>query len=1035
MHGTDAREAPVVGTGTLAFLFTDIAGSTRLWEDLPIAMADALARHDVILREAIESADGVVVKTTGDGMMAVFPTADEGVIASLAAQRALAAVDWGETGPLHVRMALHAGDAERRGTDYFGPTINRTARLMAVGHGGQVLLSAAAAALAGDQLPADASLRDLGEFRLKDLGRPERVFQLVHPDLESTFPPLMTIDHGAASLPIPTTAFVGRRAELEAVERHLADPAIRLLTLTGPGGTGKTSLAIRAARDQATRFRDGVSFVDVSAARDADGLILALGRAVGVGEVPARSIREALSERLRERQVLLMIDNFEQVTSAAWVTTELLDECPQVKLLVTSREPLRVRIEHVFPVPPLGLPPETRRRPSAADVEGIESIELFVDRARAVRPDFAVTDDNASAVVEICRRLDGLPLAIELAAARLRLFSPEALRDRLGSRLELLRSAARDVPERQQTLRATIDWSYALLEPAEQRVFEGLAVFADADVRAIEAVAAIAGAAGADRRRRRRGAGAGDVIESLASLIEKSLVRQVDVGRGEPRVRMLETIREFATEQLARRPEAAAVRRAHATYFADLAAALHRDLSGGDRDRAMAVMTAEVGNLRIALRYWVEQADVGELTKLASSLLILNEARGWYHDTVELASDMLAILTRMESTPELVGKEIALRLTHARALMATQGFTPEVVEAYTRTLDLFERDQASRQHYSVLRSLANLYALRSEFDKAAEIGKRILAMAATEDDPDMLIDGHLRVGSTLAFTGRLREGLAHFDTAIGLFDARPDRVIGSRLGNDSRVACHTTSAFTLWTLGLPDRAVERADAAIALSDRLGHPWTSAYARFHSGLLHLWRREPELVLDRAIRLIEIADEYDFRIWSAIGSCLLGAAQIRIGQVDAGLAALRDGMTGYQGMVAPPVFWPMLLVVDAGSRGEAGRPIEGLPLVASAIEMSGGPESPALIMAELLVLQGDLHAGAGSVDEALVSWRQGLVAARRIEARTPELRALTRLASSAEGAARAAFVEELREVHATFTEGFETLDLREASEALS
>ena len=448
----------------------------------------------------------------------------------------------------------------------------------------------------------------------------------------------------------------------------------------------------------------------------------------------------------------------------------------------------------------------------------------------------------------------------------------------------------------------------------------------------------------------------------------------------------------------------------------------------------MAVMTTEVGNFRIALRYWVEQADVGELTKLASSLLILNEARGWYHDTVELASDMLAILTRMDSTPELVGKEIALRLTHARALMATQGFTPEVVEAYTRTLDLFERDQATGQHYSVLRSLANLYALRSEFDKAAEIGERILAMAAAEDDPDMLIDGHFRVGSTLAFTGRLREGLAHFDTAIGLFEGGPDQAAGSRLGNNSRVACYTTSAFTLWTLGLPDQAVERTNAAIALSDRLGHPWTSAFARFHSGLLHLWRREPELVLDRAIRLIEIADEYDFRIWTAIGSCLLGAAQVRMGQVDVGLAALRTGMTGYQGMVAPPVFWPMLLVVDAGSRGEAGRPLEGLPLVASAIEMTGGPESPALIMAELLVLQGDLYAGAGSADEALVSWRQGLAAARRIEARMPELRALTRLVGAVPGSERATLVDELRAVHATFTEGLETADLREAAAAL-
>ena len=436
-----------------------------------------------------------MVKTTGDGMMAVFPSAADGVAASIAAQHALAAAEWGETGPLHVRMALHAGDAERRGADYFGPTINRTARLMAAGHGGQVLLSAAAATLAADRLPSGVTLRDLGEFRLRDLGRPERVFQLVSPGLEATFPPLLTLDAGASGLPTPSAPFVGRRAELEAVERLLADPAIRLLTLTGPGGTGKTSLGIRAAGDQSARFRDGVAFVDLSAARETDEMIIALGRAVGVGEAPDRPLRQELSERLRDRQMLLMLDNFEQVTAAAPVTTELLDACPGVKLLVTSREPLHVRIERVYPVPPMGLPPAVRGRITAEQLSGVESILLFVDRARAVRPDFAVTDDNAPAVAEICRRLDGLPLAIELAAARLRLFSPEALRDRLGSRLELLRSATRDLPARQQTLRATIEWSYTLLDAGEQRLFERLAVFADADLRAIEAVVAATDAA------------------------------------------------------------------------------------------------------------------------------------------------------------------------------------------------------------------------------------------------------------------------------------------------------------------------------------------------------------------------------------------------------------------------------------------------------------------------------------------------------------------------------------------------------------
>src|SRR3954447_16270981 len=739
-----------VGTVTLAFLFTDIAGSTRLWERQPVAMTDALARHDGILTNAIGSAAGTVVKTTGDGMMAVFATAADAVDAAITAQHALSTTEWGETGPLHVRMGINAGDAERRGDDYFGPTINRTARLMGVGHGGQVLLSAAAAALCAERLPAGATLRDLGEYRLRDLGRPERVFQLVHPDLETAFPPLTTFDN-VASLPVATTQFVGRRTELDAVERRLEDPAIRLLTLTGPGGTGKTSLAIRAAADQMERFRDGVSFVDLSAVRDADAVLAAIGRAVGVGEAQVRSIRVELAERLRERQVLLVLDNFEQVMSAAWVTTELLDECPQMKLLVTSREPLRVRIEHVYSVPPLGLPPAVRHRVTAAELEPIESIQLFVDRARSVRPKFHVSHDNAAPGAGIGRRLDGLPPAIELAAARLRLFSPDALRDRLGSRLELLRSTTRDVPERQQTLRATIEWSYALLEPAEQRVFEQFAVFADADIRAIESTVD----------------DSADVLESLASLIEKSLVRQVDVAQGEPRVRMLETIREYAREQLDRRPEADAIRRAHATYYAEIAAALKDDLVAGDRDRVLAAMKVEVGNLRIAWHYWVAQSDLGRLGNLAGSLLSLNEARGWYQDTVDLTTDMLDVLSRTAATPAYVGKEIALRLTLARALVVTRGFTPEVVDAYTHALELFERGESSEgQHYSILRGLANLYMLRSEFDKAAGIGEKILALAQTGGDSAMEVDGHLIVGATKAFTGQLPAGLEHLDTSI-----------------------------------------------------------------------------------------------------------------------------------------------------------------------------------------------------------------------------------------------------------------------------
>jgi predicted ATPase/class 3 adenylate cyclase len=1028
MQQAPAPESAGAPSGALAFLFTDIEGSTRLWERLPEAMKVALAQHDAVLRAAIEASAGTIVKTTGDGMMAVFPTAADGIAASIDAQRDLAAATWAETGPLRVRMGLHAGEADRRGDDYFGPTINRTARIMSAGHGGQVLLSASAAALAADRLPDGAGLRDLGEYRLKDLGRPERVFQLVHPSLESNFPPLTTLDHGAAGLPIEAAPFVGRRAELAEVNRRLEDPAVRLLTLTGPGGTGKTSLAIRAATDQSARLRDGVAFVDLSAARDTDAVLIALGRALGVGESPDRSLRDEVTERLRSRQMLLVLDNFEQVTAAAGVTTELLAACPEITMLVTSREPLHVRAERVYPVPPLGLPPVGRGRDTASAIGTFESVELFVDRARAVRPDFELDDENAGPVAEICRRLDGLPLAIELAAARLRLFSPEALRDRLGSRLELLRSGARELPERQQTLRATIEWSYQLLEPDEQSLFEVLAVFAGADLSAVEAVVA----ATDDRP----GAAAG-VIDTLASLLEKSLVRQLDVAQGEPRLTMLETIREYASERLAERDIGPRAELAHATYYADLAGRLRGELTGPKRDRAMVTMASEVENFRTAWRYWVAASDAGQLTKLADSLLILNEARGWYRATVDISTDLLAVLDAMASTPELLDQKIALRALHGRALMATQGFTPEVAAAVAGTLELFESGGATRQHYAVMRGLASIYLLMTDFDKALELGRRILEMAEAEDDPNMRIDGHLIVGSALAFLGDLQAGLDACDRGIDLFDAAPPRVAGARMSNDPRIACLTTSGFVLWLLGYPDRAVERMDAAIGLAHRLDHPYTSAYANHHSGLLHLWRREPDLVLDRASRVLEIADEYDFRIWSAIGACILGAAQTALGDTEEGLASVRAGMADYQGIVTPPVFWPMLLFVSAAASGMAGRPADGLPPIDAAIGLMG--TRGGVMLPELELLKGDLLAGLQAMGVAVESepaaaWLAAREHARTCGARMSELRADTRLCRSVVDDPADPRVRDLESLLATFTEGFETADLIDARAAL-
>ena len=1022
----------VVSSGTITFLFTDLEGSTRLWEEYPDAMKDALQRHDAILRAAIEASHGQVVKTTGDGMMAVFDRATDAAAASLVAQRDLAREPWTETGRLRVRMGLHAGPAEQRGGDYFGPTVNRTARTMAAGHGGQILLSDSAATLASDHLPAGASLLDLGEHRLRDLGRTEHLFQLLHPDLEPRFPPLATLRRDGGNLPTRAAPLVGRATELKEVGAHLEDPAVRLLTLTGPGGTGKTTLAIRAAEEFGASLRDGVTFVDLSSARETDAVAIAVARAIGLVEVSERPLREELRDHLRGRRMLLVLDNFEQVTEAASLVGQWLGDCPEIKVLVTSREPLRVRAERVYRVPPLGLPPDSLKTPSVDRLERFEAIQLFVDRARAVRADFRLTDDNAAAVVEICRRLDGLPLAIELAAARLGLFSPEALRDRLGDRLGLLRSGPRDLPERQQTLRTTIDWSYELLDDAEQRLFELLAVFDDAGIPAVETIASEAATAVT---------GNGDVLDRLSGLIEKSLVRQIETKNGEPRVGMLETIREYAADRLNQRPDrGATARKAHAVFYADLARGLRRELIGNQREAALTQIAAERANLRVAWRHWVDEGDLEQLDKLADSLLILNDARGWYLDTVALATDMLAVLGATTSSPERTSQELALRTSLARALMATKGYTREAEDALASAVELFERGTNARQQFSVLRGLASLYQFRAEFDKVAHLGQEILELAEREDDPRMLIDGHLVIGSTLMFGSDLQGGLDHLDRAISLFSAVPLRSRHARVGNDPRVACLTTSAITLWLMGYPDQAVERANAALALADELDHPFTSAFARFHSGLIHLWRREPDIALDRALSLTEIADEHDFQIWTAAGGSLLGAAQVELGQSDEGLANVGAGMDLYQGLRSPPVFWPMLLFLSARASYRAGRPADGMRPLDAAIEVMS-PGGGTTLLPELHILKGDLMtalaANGGGLPSSGEPWyRLAFDRAAGLNARTAQLRAAVRLAGILQAAGQpeeAALT--LGPIYATFTEGFATADLIDARRLLA
>jgi predicted ATPase/class 3 adenylate cyclase len=598
-----------------AFMFTDIAGSTRLWEEQPERMSVALERHYEILSDSVISGGGSVLKTTGDGMIAVFDTAGQAISASLDAQRSLASPESELGVPLRVRMGIHAGDAEQAYDDYFGPVLNRAARIMAAAHGGQVLASGRVAELVAGSLPAGASLRDLGNHRLRDLTLPERLYQLVHQDIMAEFPPPLTLESSPNNLPLQTTEFLGRRAEINAIQSMLLTPTTRMVTIVGPGGAGKTRLGLQVAAESMDRFRDGASFVDLSAETDPNAAFEAIVRALDIPAASGASPLDALKTRLRDKQMILLLDNFEQITAAAPGVGELLQHCPDLKVLVTSRETLRVRPEHVFPVPPMGLPDP---RADLGSIAGSEAVQLFTERARAVRPDFALDSDNAATVARICLRLDGLPLAIELAAARLNLFSPGDLLDRLQERLDILGSGGRDRPDRQRTLWGAIGWSYELLDADECGVFEMMSVFSPTRLEAIEAVAEDA-------------LGAVDLYGKLASLVDKSLLKSED-SNGSRRFSMLLTVKEFAAERLADEPDRESrVRRAHARYFRDRTMSLREALDGANRQRVLDDLGDEIGNLRTAWRYWVEQGDVERLFGLLDSLWALHDAKGWYH--------------------------------------------------------------------------------------------------------------------------------------------------------------------------------------------------------------------------------------------------------------------------------------------------------------------------------------------------------------------------------------------------------------------
>ncbi|HEX2032400.1 MAG TPA: adenylate/guanylate cyclase domain-containing protein [Actinomycetota bacterium] len=614
-------------TGTVTFLFTDIEGSTRLLAELGEGYRAVQDDHFRLMRAAIATGGGVELRTEGDAFFVVFPSAVGAVRAAAAAQRAFAGHDWPHGRPLRVRMGLHSGEGMLGGDDYLGIDVNRAARVAAAGHGGQVVLSQATRALAEHDLPGGVSLRDLGEHRLKDLPRPERLHQLVIEGLPSEFPALKTLEARPNNLPAQLTSFVGREREISEVREVVG--SARLVTLTGPGGTGKTRLALEVAGRLLLRFADGAFFVDLSAVTDPALVPSQIAGALGVAEDPGRPIAESVQEHLRDREVLLVLDNFEQVLDAAPAVGDLLAAAPRAQALVTSRSVLHLPGEREVPVPPLLLP-DPGRLPDLEALSQYEAVALFIERARASRPGFAVTNENAPAVAEICARLDGLPLAIELAASRAKLLSPQEILARLEHRLPLLATATRGLPERQRTLRGAIAWSHELLDEAERRLFARLSTFAGgATLASIEAVT--------------NPEGDHDTLETLGSLVDKSLVRVAETAEGETRYGMLETIREFAAERLVEDWDAAATRRRHAEHVRDLATEAEPHFTGEEQARWLARFQREQDNVRAALGWAIDSGDADTGLRTGAALWRFWQQRGRLAEGREWMERLLAL--------------------------------------------------------------------------------------------------------------------------------------------------------------------------------------------------------------------------------------------------------------------------------------------------------------------------------------------------------------------------------------------------------
>ncbi|HEX6795994.1 MAG TPA: adenylate/guanylate cyclase domain-containing protein [Casimicrobiaceae bacterium] len=834
-----------------AFLFTDIEGSTRLWEQEPARMREALARHDALARKSVEARGGVLVKTTGDGLHAAFGDPLAGVMAAV--ELLLQLDDPQATGglPLRVRCGLHAGVVERRDDDYFGTAVNRAARIMSAAHGGQVLVSQAVADLVAGRLPRDVTLLDLGAVRLRDLAKPERLYQIVHAALRRAFPALRSLEAIPNNLPQQLTSFVGRTRELAEIEALLR--RWRLVTIVGTGGLGKTRLSLQVAADAMDGFPDGVWLVDLASLADPRLVPQAAASTLGVRETTDRSIIETLIGHCSERTMLLVLDNCEHLIDAcAELAAQLLQSTSGVRILATSRERLNIRGETAYPLAPLVVPDAQAGVSSSG--EPADAVRLFVDRVSAFQPSFVLDARNSSDIAEICRRLDGIPLAIELAAARARALSLRAIAARLDDRFRLLTGGDRSGLPRQQTLRALIDWSYDLLTPPERMLLRRLSVFAGAfSLEDGEEVAT-----DADLAR-------DEVLDLLARLVEKSLVALDSDG---VRYRILETVRAYAAERLESAGESRALRDRHLHHYVTLAERMWPELFGPGQAQVLARLDNERENL-LAAHAWADHAQDG----VALGIKLVHVTKSyWINRGLMQLCHRLALEALARTKPD---EHTALRcralfsagqiacwfgryaearqhLDESLAIARTLGDKQRIAaalqplgmaclglrDAATARVHLAEALDLARAHgdahdlAAALNAMAQLHRTQGEMDEAVGLYEQVVDVARRADDRETVALGLLNLAMATASRDPVgvRTMLLEVLSIVDEIGSKP--VLQSALEVSSGLAATQKE----W-----ERAAELFGAAEAYAQRTGIHRDSADEMFIAPLIDAARR--------------------------------------------------------------------------------------------------------------------------------------------------------------------------------------------------